>query len=279
MKLEMFKEHLEKERNLSDHTVLNYVSDLNQFRQFVAPKVEQEVDSEDIVAFIKYLREQGYSVSSTNRKLSALKTYYKFLVRRGLVEHNPALPVEGGKMEQRLPKPVDELDIERMINATTNLRDRTLIELLYATGMRRFEVAKLRVSDINFRQSYTRVLGKGGKERIVPLYPDVLELVKQQAAHGQEWLFPGRNGHLSTRQINAIVKKVAERAGVANVTPHSLRHSFCSHLYDGGAELKVIQDLAGHASPTTTQGYTKINNVRNREEYMACHPRAKRTAI
>lgn len=281
--LDKFKVYLGTERNLSQNTVGSYERDLKQFIEFIENSLNKsvtEVNANDVSSFIVHRRSLGDTISTTNRKLSAIKTFYNFLVKKGFMEHNPASSVEGGKKPQRLPQPIDEEDIERLFNTVDNLRDRVMMEVLYATGCRREELAKMRVSDINFRRGYVRIIGKGNKERIVPIYPEALELISEYiATHDSEWLFPSPknpDSHISCRQINNIIKRWARKAGVNNVTPHKFRHSFCSHLYANGADIKTIQDLAGHSSPETTNLYTKINHERNYIEYLKAHPRTKK---
>ena len=275
--LKIFKDYMESERNLSPNTIVNYISDIKQFSDFIDKPLKQ-IRHTDISRFIIFIRSNGVSVSTANRKLSSLKTFFKFFVKQGSLNHNPADTLEGGKAEQRLPKPIDFEDIEKLINTTDCLRDKAILEILYGTGIRRAELVNIRKKDINFRDSYVKVLGKGCKERIVPLHPTALKLATKLTVNtDSEWLFPSpKNGNkqLSYRAINTIITRLADRAGLSNITPHRFRHSFCSHLYSAGAELKVIQDLAGHQNPNTTQLYTKINNRRNHEEYLLFHPRA-----
>lgn len=273
--IQAFKTYLESERNLSAHTVESYLLDIKQFFNYSQKQVG-EILTDDILNFIVELRNNKYKTSTSNRKLSAIKTFFKFMIRQQFLKSNPADIIEGGKLEQRLPSPIDANDIENIIKRAETIRDKAILEVLYGTGVRRSELVNLKVEDINFKQGWIKVLGKGGKERIIPLNPTALKLLKELTKNQQsQWVFPGRtlDKHLSTRQLNNIIKKIAEAAGVNNITPHKFRHSFCSILFENGADIKTIQDMAGHASVNTTNLYTKIAINRNIKEYMKYHPR------
>lgn len=278
--LNNFITHLVLERNLSKNTADSYSSDINQFFDFTKKRL-QRVTSEDVGLFIISLREQGYNVSSTNRKLSAIRTFYKFLLKKGVVKINPAELIDSGKSEKRLPKPVDQEDIDKLINAADNLRDKVIFELLFATGMRREEIRKVKVSDINFTRGFVRVIGKGNKERIVPIHPSAMNMVKELAdSQTSEWLFPSRKNKdqcISNTTIFDIFNKWIKVAGLEgkNITPHKFRHAFATALHENGADVLVLQNLLGHNSVSTTQIYTKVSMERNRGEYMKFHPKAK----
>lgn len=277
--LESFKFYLMAERNLSENTFLSYDADIRQFFAEV-PKTIKQVKTEDVSAFIIKLRKDGLKVSSTNRKLSSLKAFFRFMVKKGIIKFNPAEPIDSGKMERLLPKPIDQENIEKLIAIADNSRDRLIFEILYGIGVRREELVNIKVKDINFARGYIKVYGKGGKERLIPIYPKLAEMIKAFAGTSNGWLFPSRKfpgQHLSLRQVNEIVDKWVAKAGLKgkNITPHKFRHSFCSHLFENGAELKTIQDMAGHSNANSTQIYTKVSNNRNRKEILSHHPRAK----
>jgi integrase/recombinase XerD len=273
-----FENYLRTERGLSENTVYNYMLDIKQFVEFM-DKPLNRVSSQDITRYILHLNECGIGTSSRNRKLSTLKTFYRFMVRKAYMKSNPAADIEGAKTEKKLPKPIDLEDINRMIEQVDNLRDRTLLEVLYATGMRREEVVTIKVADINFNHSFLRVMGKGGKERYVPIHDEALDLIRKlMSSQDSEWLFVGEDGHLSKRQVNEIIAKWRDKAGLGWVTPHKFRHSFATHMFQRGMDIKVLQDLLGHASPNTTQVYTRVSNERNKAEYMQYHPKAKARA-
>lgn len=276
--VEDFKRYLEVERRASTHTVEGYITDLKQFFDIVNKEVS-EVEPDDISHFLGELVEKGMTVSTSNRKLSSVKTFFKYLVRHGHLKHDPSSLIESGKLEQRLPKPVDIEDINVLINVADNLRDRTIFELLFGLGVRREELVGIRISNINHRRGYVRVFGKGNKERIIPAHAKALELIKEQAeSHSSPWLFPGRNpsAHLSVRRLNEIVTSWVGKAGLVgkDITPHKFRHSFGTYLFENGADIRTIQDMMGHASIDTTNKYTKVSLKRNIEEYLKYHPRA-----
>lgn len=267
--LTRFLAYLEMERGLSKNTIDSYKRDLLQFASYIKKDVTLVVP-DDVSDFIVHRRQLGDSVTTTNRKLSAIKTFYKFMCNKKRMNHNPASAVEGAKKPSRVPRPIDKEDVERILNAPDNQRDKAMLYILYYTGARREEVSWIKVDDINFRRGYILLRGKGNKERIVPIHKKALnEIHKLLKEHDSEWLFPSRKtgNHISKRQVNDIVKKWAEKVGVDWVTPHKFRHSFCSHLYQSGADIKAIQDMAGHASSETTQIYTKVDNERNLMEY------------
>lgn len=277
--LEMFRNYMESEKNLSANTVSSYMSDLNQFFGF-CPKRVRAVKDEDITAFISDLRSKNMSAITTNRKLSALKTFFKFCLRHNIIGKNPTDIIEGAKIERHLPRPVNLADIDRMVKTADNLRDRTIIEILYGTGVRRVELISIRKADINMEEGYIRVFGKGNKERLVPLNPITLTLIKDyMKTHVSVWLFPSRldiNNHISSRRLNAIINEWAKKSGLQSkgITPHKFRHTFCTVLFENGADIKTIQDMAGHVSINSTNIYTGVSFRRNRSEYLKCHPRA-----
>lgn len=278
--LKMFSEYMKYERNYSINTVDSYTRDIQQFKDFIKDDIKN-VSAESVSNFIICLHKNGDSISTTNRKLSALKSFYKFLVKKGIMQSNPADSIEGGKLEQRLPKPANPEDIELIIEEADNLRDETILEVLYATGMRRTELITIKVDNINFREECVKIMGKGNKERIVPLTPKAISLIKRLIRkNNSSWLFPSKKNkgnHLSSRQLNAIINKYVRKSGLdeKNITPHTFRHTLFTVLYENGADIKTIQDIAGHASINTTNLYTKVSVKRNKEAYLHCHPRTR----
>ena len=275
-----FIDYLLWEKNMSQNTADSYRRDLSQFFTEVGKGVT-EVTSEDISRFIRQLRAEGCKVSTANRKLSCLKSFYKYLTRKGVVPYSPAEAVDGGKREKRLPKPIERGDIEKIFKACRSLKEKAVVEILYATGVRREELVKLKKSDVNYERGFIRVVGKGNKERIIPIHDAAIQIIKELAAMSDsEWLFPSEKKegeHITPRQVNNIVETIAKRAGLTGITPHRFRHSFCSHLYDGGANPKAIKDMAGHGSYNTTDLYTEISVERNMNEYRQAHPRSLMT--
>lgn len=274
-----FKIYILKERNLSQNTLDGYLRDLKQFEKFINKDV-LEVTRDDVVRFITHLRDKGMKTTTTNRKLSTLKAFYKFLIIEGRIKTNPAETVTSAKIEQRLPKPIDKEDIDTLLDTIDNLRDKVLVEVLYATGIRREEACQISLRDVNFRRGILKVIGKGGKERYIPIHPTALDLMKKLfESHKNQWLFPSRQypgRHISKRRINEIIKDWVMRAGLGDVeiTPHKFRHSFCTHLFQNGAPLEDIQEMAGHSNPSTTQIYTRVSSERIKRTYLKFHPRA-----
>lgn len=276
---EEFENYILFSLNYSRNTADSYLRDVKQlFKEF--KRSPEELEKHDIEKYISRLGRRGMTVSTRNRKLSSIKRYYNYLLANNYVSNNPASTIESGKKEQRLPKPASAEDIHSIIDKIDNLRDRVMVELFYASGMRREEITKVKYDDINFITGEINVIGKGDKERIVPIYPRAMELIMEQfKSHDSQWLFPSRKckgDHISTRQVNEIVHKWVGEAGLTSkhITPHSFRHSFCSHLFRNGADIKVIRDLAGHSSTSTTELYTKTDTDRNRNEYIKYHPGA-----
>lgn len=279
--VEEFKSYLVFVKNLSNNTAENYGRDVEQFLKFTKKKLK-DITYTDVLKFIGYLRKQGNTTATTNRKLSAIKKFFKVMIQLGMLKSSPAEAVESGKLEKRLPKPIDHGDLDKLFEAAESLREKVILEVLYGSGVRREELIKIHINDVNFENGSIRIIGKGNKERIVPIHPEGMKLIRKLfMTHGSEWLFPSRKGggknHISKRQVNTIIENIVKRAGLKGITPHSFRHSFCTHLYQNGVELKVIADLVGHESTNTTSIYTKIDNVRNQTEYLRAHPRATKT--
>lgn len=265
--IERFLTYLEHEKNLSPNTIYNYSIGLTQFFEFRDKQV-LEVTEEDILDFIRQRRIQGDSVNTTNPRLSALKTFFKYLKRQKIIAVNPASDIESGKKPKRIPKALYESELELMFESAESLRDEVILRVLYNSGVRREELIKICVNDINAIHQSLSVIGKGDKERIVPLTGTALRKALEYASsHESEWLFPSsRGGHLEKRTINEIVGRYSKVIG-RKVTPHKLRHSFATHLFNNGADIKSIQDMLGHESAETTQIYTKVNHERNLSEH------------
>lgn len=276
-----FFDYLEYEKNCPKTTIDSYRTDIQQFADFVNHKSAEEITQKDITDFIAAKRKEGIAVRTTNRKLSAIKSYFKFLVKKNYIEYSPADTVELSSVPSKLPETLNIEDIFKIIDVIDNLRDVVIIELLFATGIRRNELTTLKVSSIDFNEGTIKVYGKGSKERIIPVHPKVMDkLSKYVELIKSEWLFPSprnKKTHISSRQINSIIKKWAEEAGLGhkNITPHKFRHTFGASLFDNGADIKSIQDMLGHSSIDTTNIYAKLSHKRNKEEYMKYHPISK----
>jgi len=302
--LAQFFEHLRYERNVSEHTLRNYASDLGQFYDHLAPLDEKtnvrrdvdikQIDHITIREWLSQLHTAQKKKTSVARKLAALRTFFQFLVREGIVENNPARLVATPRLEKKLP---NHLSIEEMIrfietpDIETDLgkRDRAILEVLYGTGARVAELVKIDLNHIDFKNKLVRLSGKRRKERIVPFGDPALYAVMNYlsvrnaflqhaplAERDSQALFLNYQGtRITTRSVGRMVDKYIEIcAGIHNISPHSLRHSFATHLLDGGADLRDIQELLGHARLSTTQIYTHVSMEKLIEVYDKAHPKA-----
>lgn len=303
--LEQFFEHLRYERNVSEHTLRNYASDLEQFYNYIAPPdahnagARREVDVKQIDhitirEWLSSLHTAQKKKTSVARKLAALRTFFQFLVREGVVELNPAKLVATPRLEKKLPNHLSVEDAIRFIETPdieTELgkRDRAILEFLYATGVRVSELTKLNLKDIDFKEKLVRVTGKRRKQRILPFgdpalhaiinYLSVRNHFLQNASpeeRDEQALFLNYQGtRITTRSVGRMVDKYIQIcAGIHNISPHSLRHSFATHLLDSGADLRDIQELLGHARLSTTQIYTHVSMEKLIEVYDKTHPKA-----
>jgi integrase/recombinase XerC len=286
-----FLRHLERERNLSPHTLRAYASDLAQFEDHLRSELGREANPKDvdhllIRSFLARLHVGGVKKTSSARKLASLRTFFRFLVREGVLVKNPARPLLSPRVERRIPSPLAEGEMAAFLEVPGESdrarRDRALLELLYATGIRCAELVGLDLQDLDFEQKLVRVLGKGRKERLVPFGEKAREALqahlrsREAGGRGSPALFRNhRGGRLSDRSVRAIVRtRVQELALEKRVSPHTLRHSFATHLLERGADLRAIQELLGHASLSTTQRYTHVDMRHLLEVYKRSHPRA-----
>lgn len=285
--IDSFLDHLRVERGLSPNTLSSYKVDLKQFEQWL-PCDTSRVSSALIGEYASFLKnEKGLSVASISRKLSAVRMFYSFLLAEGTVVDNPAGQVSSPRRGQRIPTYLSLKEIEKLLDAplyeqkTLGLRDKAILETLYATGLRISELVNLNHRDVNFHSGWLRVKGKGSRERMVPLGGEALRWIKEYATKkGEEGknfpLFCNRYGRRISRQSCwSIVRKYAEKAGInKDISPHALRHSFATHLLSKDADLRAVQELLGHVSISTTQVYTHITQERLRRVYKKYHPRA-----
>jgi integrase/recombinase XerC len=291
-----FLTYLQVERGASPHTLRNYEGDLRQFLAFLqtahngslpAPRV---VDAYAVRSFLAARAGLGDAKSSLGRKLATVRSLFKYLAREGVVPHSPAADVVTPKQEHRLPRVLTADDAKRLMddpgsNEPRSLRDQALLEVLYSAGVRVAELVGLNVEDVDLDAGTATVLGKGRKERVVLLGTKAVEAVRAYLAshpplskgRGEETtLFRNqRGGRLTARSVERIVAKECQALeNFPTITPHTLRHSFATHLLDGGADLRAIQELLGHASLATTQRYTHVALDRLMEAYDKAHPRA-----
>lgn len=302
--LTQFLEHLRYERNVSEHTLRNYQSDLEQFLDYLAPadvktgkRTEPplaEIDHITVREWLATLHAAQKKKTSIARKLAALRTFFQFLVREGMLEMNPAKLVSTPRLEKKLPKHLsieEAVKFVEMPNLETDLgkRDRAMLELMYATGVRVAELTKLNLGHIDFKNRLIRVIGKRRKERIVPfgepalvalkMYLDVRDGFLNAAPVSErepEALFLNYQGtRITTRSVGRVVEKYIRMcAGRYDISPHALRHSFATHLLDSGADLRDIQELLGHARLSTTQVYTHVSMEKLIQVYDKAHPKA-----
>ena len=296
-----YLEHLREERVLSTHTLRAYRSDLHRFLDFLSsdflaqPTAEIQpsaIDSEAVRAFLGHLTRIGLGKRSQGRVLSAVRSCFRFAVSRSRIPANPAAGIRTPKIEQRLPRHLRPAEVETILEATLGeeplqQRDRALLELLYATGLRVGELVSLDWNAIDLKGQVLRVVGKGKKERMVPFGQPALDALSSWFDHWEEVRGPNegpeepvflnyRGGRLSDRSVRRIIDRhVATAALAAGVHPHTLRHSFATHLLEAGADLRSIQELLGHSSLSTTQRYTHVDIDRLLTVYRDAHPRAK----
>lgn len=291
--IDRFRQYLAVERNVSPHTCAAYLRDLGEFHAFLTSRGEagpgalHRIDHLLLRLFLAELHKANQRTSIA-RKLSALRTFFRFLVREGVLAANPAEGVATPKRNRYLPKTlsVDEATtlMERGHGATTlALRDRAILELLYSSGLRVSELTGLDVGALDLRERLVRVLGKGRKERIVPVgrkaYDALVAYLEARGAVGDDLpLFVNRRGgRLTPRSVQRHLKVRLLKAGVLkDISPHALRHSFATHLLDGGADLRAIQELLGHASLSTTQRYTQVSVDQLLAVYDKAHPRSRK---
>jgi len=237
------------------------------------------VSSQDLREFLGVLRRGGYRRSSVSRKLSSLRGFFGYLAEAGLIEEDPTRRLLGTRVERRLPRAISVEEVfallERGPSGRWEERDRALLELIYACGLRLEEVSRLRWDQLDVEEGWVLVEGKGGKERYVPVGERALEALRAWRARAGEspYVFPGGDeGHISPRTVDRAVRRAARRAGLGEISPHVLRHSFATHLLEGGASLRTVQTLLGHRSLSTTQRYLKVADGRMRELYERTHP-------
>jgi len=286
--------YLEAERNASPYTVRNYTTDLLGFFQFLRTKgigSLQVVDRHTLRDYLSHLTEQGFVKASIARKLSAIRSFYRYLVREEILSANPLEKASSPKLDRRLPSFLTIEEIGRLLAAPdlsspVGQRDRALIELLYASGLRVSELAQLNLEQVNLDTREIRVWGKGSKERMVLMGEPAAKALSVYLNQGRPELLAKKRsnalflnrygGRLIDRRVQRILKKYASLAGIdKKVHPHMLRHTFATHLLDGGADLRVVQELLGHANLSSTQIYTHVTKSQAKKVYLSAHPLAR----
>ncbi|MEO8648436.1 MAG: tyrosine recombinase XerC [Acidobacteriota bacterium] len=299
--LKQFLQHLKYERNLSAHTLRNYASDLEQFRDHLLTIERRddipvkEIDRLTIREWMASLHSANKKKTSIARKLASLRTFFQFLIREGVLDSNPAKMVATPRIERKLPNHLSMEDAVRFIetpdiNTDLGRRDRAIIEFLYATGIRVGELVNIDLRDIDFREKLVRVTGKRRKQRIVPFGEPALHALVHYLEESrpvflnecppaerddQAVFLHRRGGRLTTRSVGRVIDKyIKQCADIHDISPHSLRHTFATHLLDSGADLRDIQELLGHARLSTTQIYTQVSMEKMIEVYDRSHPKA-----
>jgi integrase/recombinase XerC len=285
--------YLQAEKNASKYTVRNYTNDLLEFFNFAREKkIESlnKIDRHVLRGYLSYLMEQGFAKSSIARKLSAIRSFYRYLLREEVVSASPAATTTSPKLDRRLPSFLTVEDAKRLVESPDlskpqGQRDRALLELLYASGMRISELVNMNVEQVNLDTNEIRVWGKGSKERVVLIGGPAARALSIYMSRGRPELLGGKRnsalfvnrygGRLPARRVQKILEKYA-RTIDKKVHPHMLRHTFATHLLDGGADLRVVQELLGHAQLTSTQIYTHVTQSRARKIYLAAHPMARK---
>lgn len=303
--IEKFLEHLQYQRNASIHTLRNYASDLKQFLEFltVSPSGESrpgpepaQIDNLTIREFLGALYKRRNKKSSAARKLATLRSFMKYLSNQNVIPANPAKVVASPRQEKRLPEFLSLGTVAELVESpdcTTDLgkRDRAILEILYACGLRASELVGLDTGDVDLREGVVLVLGKGRKERVVPFGRRALEALQEYLAVRKNFINKGsagtaadaiflnfRGGRLTAHSVGFILERhVAKLAQRLKVHPHTLRHTFATHMLSAGADLRAIQELLGHESLSTTQKYTHVSTEQLVRVYRSCHPRAKKS--
>ncbi|GEO25748.1 tyrosine recombinase XerD [Alicyclobacillus acidoterrestris] len=291
--IQRFVEYLTVERGLSPNTLESYERDLHTFQSYLAKRgscVIQEIQQHHIAAYLGYLHEAGRANATISRNLASIRSFFHFLVREDFILQDPTIHVDTPKIEKKLPRVLTPEEIERLLRAPdqstpSGMRDYAMLELLYATGIRVSELVSLKATDVHLSSGFLRCMGKGGKERIIPIGEyavQALDNYLQQARPHlvrktkDDALFLNHHGTQMSRQgFWKILKKYAQEAGILkDITPHTLRHSFATHLLERGADLRAVQEMLGHADISTTQIYTHVTKGRLKEIYAAAHPRS-----
>ncbi|HRK53536.1 MAG TPA: site-specific tyrosine recombinase XerD [Cyclobacteriaceae bacterium] len=293
--IKQFGNYLKLERSLSANSIEAYVRDIQKLQQFADMSLKGlsplKITSKHLQAFLTYVSELGMSAHSQARILSGVKAFYKYLIYEELLDKDPTLLIEGPKLGRKLPDTLSYIEIEQLLEAIDMStpeggRNRAMLEVLYSSGLRVSELVDLRVNNVYFDVGFLRVVGKGNKERLVPVGKDALKFLtiykEQIRVHVpvqkdfESYMFLNRRGKKLTRvMIFTIIKRLAEQIGLKKViSPHTFRHSFATHLIEGGADLRAVQEMLGHESITTTEIYTHLDRDYLRQVIQEFHPRS-----
>ena len=286
-----FIDYLKYQKNYSIYTCNNYKKDLKEYNNFiVSNKLDyKNLSYGDATKYLKFLNEEKNAKSSISRKLSSIRSFYKFLVLNNITDKNIFLIVSSPKKDKKIPKFINYSDINEIfnvpnINTPSGQRERLILEILYGSGVRVSELVNIKLKDINLNNKSILIYGKGSKERIVSFGDYAYEMILKYINEGRvnllgniksDYLIVGKNKeNLTTRRIEQIIDKIIEKTSIKlNITPHVFRHTFATHLLDNGCDLLAVQELLGHASLSSTEIYTHVSNEHLREVYRKCHPR------
>jgi integrase/recombinase XerD len=285
--LDQFLTYLSVEKGLSRNTTNAYAADLKKFNHFLEAKDALSADRADILDFLELLRNEGYSIPSVCRYISSIKAFFRYLLIEGQIQDDPTDHLQMPKKWERVPKALSVSEVKGLLETSftgrTSLRDSSMLELLYSSGLRVSELVHMRLDDIHFDAGFIKVLGKGSKERVVPVNTRALGKIKRYVEEERpqilkkrqsQYLFVTRTGKSMTRQrFWQTLKAVGKRAGI-ELSPHTIRHCFATHLLEGGADLRSVQKMLGHSDIATTQIYTKVTTDRIKKVFKQYHPRA-----
>jgi len=282
--IDKFMNYLKIEKNASPHTLLNYAHDLQSFSSFAQGRPVEETDYLMIRKYLAELRSKGYQKKTIARRLSSLRSFFRFLYREGYIKANPVATVSTPKLDKKLPVFLDIASVERLLESpgekdAFGLRDRAIMEMLYTSGMRVSELVGLNVDDVDLISGVAKVMGKGRKERICPVGDAALSSLRDYLGRrpkNDAALFLNKSGsRLRDRSVRRIIDKYIRKISLKDkISPHTLRHSFATHLLERGADLRSVQELLGHKNLSTTQIYTHVTAERLKSVYDKTHPRA-----
>lgn len=292
--IDKFIEYLKYQKNYSQYTCINYYEDLKEYNEFL--KIDHlkynQMTYKLCLNYLSYLNQNNDSRSTISRKLSSLRTFYKYLVEENIVNNNPFLLVSSPKKEKKIPKFINYNNLDEIfqipnLDTSYGQRERVILEVLYGSGVRVSELINIKIKNIDFNEKSILIFGKGSKERIVYFGEYAKEMINLYINNGRnellgnvssEYLIVGKNtAKLTTRRIEQIIDDIIKRSSIKmDITPHMFRHTFATHLLDNGCDLLVVQELLGHESLASTEIYTHVSNEHLRDVFMKCHPRNKK---
>ena len=289
-----FEKFLKFQKNYSDYTIDNYIKDITEYNEFLNTNKFKysNVNYQDCIKYLNFLNDRKLSKSTISRKLSSLRTFYKYLVLNNKADSNPFTLVTSPKKEKRIPKFINYNNIEEIfnipnINTKQGQREKIILEILYSSGVRVSELVNIKIKDIDFNNKSILIFGKGKKERIVAFGDYARNMLNMYINDGRNKLLDGieseylivgeKKEQLTTRRVEQIIDDIIKKTSIKlNITPHMFRHTFATHLLDNGCDLLAVQELLGHESLTSTEVYTHVSNEHLRDVFLKCHPRNKK---